>query len=416
MKDERSKRALRVYEGPSNPSPFMGLINSMSFECWNMDRIVGVPGAVYSLTRKTENGGKVIVKRVNMNGAVDYVWTYSAGGFVVLMKSNLYGTIWFFNSNGGNVLKQIETNLKGLLVSCDEDSIHMMSAMNHETISMLTKYDYNGAILVQIGFPAGTVYNSRSHKSYDVLFGWLNDQAYHVTNTQYLYLYKDYEYVAFLPFETVLTGSGDEQIVTSTRVMDAVITNAYIFLLLTDQRFLKESLYYDKVESYIQVYDFNFTKLAETSKFLDFESGNVDFDDSWRVVPIGLRVENNKITYQYGDTYWINIVDMTVTEEGDITLSTRTTVKPSDWEDTWQGASGLTNSLGIIDGCLWRWYRHLDDDSNTIHDYSLNDMTLKNRSVLAAPGVGFSSLIAGMDQEMYDVIATNYGLIVKGLK
>ncbi len=413
MKEERAKRALRVYKGPDDPANFDSIINSLSFQCRNMDRLSDSPGAIYRLARETDKGGQVIVKRVGGQHPIDYIWTY--GGMKILyglLKSNIYGTVWFFNVYSGKVIKKIETDLKGLLVSCDESSFHLMSSKNHQTVSMLTKYGYDGSELFQTTFDAGQVYTSRSYNVYDILFGWLNDGGPQVTNTQYLYLYKDLSFIAVLSFETVLIGdfiSGRTR--TSTRVMDAFITDDYIFLLLVDTVASAgpgESLAFETAKSYVQIYDFEFTKVAESSKEDDW---NINTDVYYDVSPVGLRVEKNKITYQYSLTKEVNTMSWSMLN-GILSLSARETKVPSILTGIWDGGSGLCNSFGIINGTLWRWYGDNTGESHFAASYSIG-MQEKTRATLDAEGIGFSSMIEDFDEEMYDVIAINYGLIVK---
>lgn len=175
MKDDNlfgGIRALRVYKGPSNPSPFMGLINSLSFQCWNMDRIVGAPGAVYSLTRMTDNGGKVIVKRVNMNAPVDYVWTFSEQKNYLVLNSTYEPSQYVYDLEGAFCWK-IDPRIEGNYTDWYSAAIEvygtsMTSVMHGDVLGfdmmvrnqplwgdifITQRFSYNGAYLFSLALP-----------------------------------------------------------------------------------------------------------------------------------------------------------------------------------------------------------------------------------------------------------------------
>lgn len=339
-----AKKALRSYRGPADPLPFMGIINSLSFQCRNMERL---SPAIITRLKRDMPWGSVEVTRVgamaNENTGMEFVKTTgTVVGDVIILGEDISGLstgVRIYDATNGLLLKKISTLINGPITSADSKSFHKYCFTDRFTPSYYAKWSYLGAQKSGVTFAAGTVNFATGYLAYDLISGWLYpDPAEPGGNTQSLWLYKDDAYVNGVSFNRT-----DAHVTMATGV---AITKDGVYVTMIDYDIVANVI--TNLVNFMNRYDLTMTLIAQTAP----ES----------VYPSLAMVQNPKgnakfITYTYdlGGDAWCLLPSLA-----------------GPYKFAIDSGAGFFSPLGVIKGVYFIWRRPYSVDKTiTIIAYDL---------------------------------------------
>ena len=331
---------VRSFRG-DDPMPYMGIIQSLSFGCHNIKEGTGTK--LQRLSSPTPDGGFVMVTRV---GDVEYVDVRSKPLYDVFIL-NTYGSsvVKIFDQNGGALLRAVDPGISGSVISAD-DSFHLFSYVDYLTASYYSKYDYSGAEIYGVAFDAGAVCFAKGRGAYDVIMGWVSPDPYQAGgNTQWVYLYKNNEYVGAKSYSCTDAHR--------TEAVSAAINDTGVYVLVRDYDFdgVNES---NRLE-WVEQYDFDMVYVGKT--------GTLSSPTTPGLLPLTpgmLEASNDYVVYSYNLGYFGQ------SHKADLTTPLQFAVTGSD--------GSYHMPIGVQGSTFYYWHRNAAVDHKVqILTYDLLD-------------------------------------------